>query len=56
VLPPHIQPKQPQDFEILTAALNPPPMLWHSPLKQTKRERTHPNEPFYSKINRRRKW
>ena len=56
VLPPHIQPKQPQDFEILKAALNHPPLLWHPPLKQTKRERTHPNEPFYCKLNRRRKW
>ena len=56
VLPPHIQPKQPQDFEILTAALNPPSMLWHPPLKQTKREPTHPNEPFYRNLKRRRKW
>mgnify|MGYP000591361508 CR=1 FL=1 len=32
VLPPHIQPKQPQDFEILKAAFNPPlPLpLWQS--------------------------
>ena len=58
VLPPHIQPKQkqPEDFEILKAAFNPPAVLWRPPLKQTKREHTHPNEPFYSKINRRRKW
>jgi hypothetical protein len=56
VLPPHIQPKQPQDIEILKAAFNPPPMMRHPPLKQTKRERTHPHEPFYRKLNPRRKW
>jgi hypothetical protein len=58
VLPPHIQPKQkqPEDFEILKAAFNPPPVLWQPPLKQTKRERTHPNEPFYRNLKRRRKW
>jgi len=55
ILPEHFTPPKITEIEILKMMPPLPPINW--PERESKRERTHPNEPFYRKIKkRRREW
>jgi hypothetical protein len=56
LLPPHIKLQTPEELIMKVVAEIKIPPIGPLGLKVPKRQRTHPNEPFYRKFQKRRGW